>query len=144
LSRAALLALLAATASACSLVIGTTTRTLEVDGGEDVTGEDVTVAPEAGEAAAEDAGDGGVIVDAGPDSPPPCSVTGCLIEAGVCGTTCGTTSATCQSNCKNQNCKNQCLSTEAACRSACTATCNSCSFGAGCQNPTGCADAAAM
>ena len=140
MNRAALIALVAATASACSLVIGTTARTLDVDGGEDV-----TVAPEAGEAGEDAAGDGPItIVDAGPDAPGPCSVTGCLVEAGVCGTTCGTTSATCQSNCKNQNCKNQCISTEAACRSACTATCNSCEFGAGCQNPVGCADAAAM
>ena len=134
MSRAALLAFFAATASACSFVIGTTTRTLDVDSGS---GEDATE-PEAG---GDDAEAGGL--DAGPDVPT-CSIAGCLAEAGVCGTSCGVTAASCIAACKTQPCKDNCNAQDTACRNACAATCNACTLGAGCEDQASCADAAAM
>ena len=116
-------------ASACSLVIGTSTRTL----GD--AGEDVTVQPDAEETDASDAQTTGDVA---------CSNAGCLAEAGVCGTQCGVTRASCVSACKTQPCKDNCVTTETACRSACAATCSACTLGAGCQDQAACADAAAM
>ncbi len=136
MSRTGYLAIFAALASACSLVIGTGTKTLLGDGGDDA-----TIMPEASDdGGGSDAGPG----DAGQQDSAPCSSTGCLAEAGVCGTSCGVTSATCQQNCKTQSCKNQCIATESACRSACAASCYSCTVGAGCPDQTGCNDASAM
>ncbi len=135
MSRASLLAIFAALGAGCSLVIGTSTKTLSLDGGDDA-----TITPEAGDdASGNDAGPS----DGGPDSAP-CSNTGCLAEAGVCGTNCGVQSASCQQACKTQTCKNQCVSAESACRSSCAANCDACTLGAGCPDQSACNDASAM
>jgi hypothetical protein len=120
-------------ASACSFVVGTNKYVLGEDDAGDATlpeaGEDVMVTDSP-------------TADIGPDAPP-CSIAGCLAEAGVCGSSCGITSANCVAGCSNTPCKNSCLTQEAACRTACAASCNLCTVSAGCQNQGACNDAAA-
>ena len=117
--------------SACSFVVGTKKYVLG-DAGDDAT--------------VNDSGDDSSVTDAsdaGSDAPP-CSIAGCLAEAGVCGTSCGVTSANCVAGCSSQPCKTACTTQETACRKACAATCNQCTVTAGCQDQNACDDAAAM
>ena len=83
--------------SACSFVVGTNKYVL---GGGDA-GDDATLAAEAGN----DASENDAPSDSGSDTSP-CSIAGCLAEAGVCGSGCGVTSASCVAGCQNQPCKN--------------------------------------
>jgi hypothetical protein len=131
---AAALAAIAALATACSLLIGTGTKIL-ADGGEVDAADDAPSGPDGAEEAAP------------PDAAPPdggCNIAGCLVEAGVCGTSCGVDYANCIALCKNQTCKDSCTTTETACRNACTANCAACTLGAGCEDQAACADASAM
>lgn len=119
--------------SACSFVVGTNKYVLGGDAGDATTNE---------------ASDDGGPVDAPVNDVAPdvsqCSNTGCIAEAGVCGTNCGVTSANCIANCTNQPCKNTCMTQETACRKSCSANCYACTVSAGCPDQQTCDDAAAM
>ena len=125
-----LLLLVAALASACSLVIGTKSYVLE-DGGDEASIDDAGA--DVFEAAPNDALDD-----------PSCSpALGCLADAGVCGSSCGVTLNNCLAPCKTQMCKDQCASANTACRNNCAATCYACTVSASCPDQAGCAAASA-
>ena len=122
-------------ASACTLVIGTSTRTLVEGGGPD--GSDLDAEVDAYEAS--------------DDAPPPpdsgCTPTvivGCVAEAGVCGATCASQYTGCYNACNNNKpCQQSCASTKTSCESLCAATCFQCTVGTGCPSQGACDDASA-
>ena len=117
---------------ACTLVIGTSKRTLAVDAG--------------------DAGDDGGELDATPppdvieEAPPPpeggctpSTTIGCIAEAGVCGSKCASDYTTCYNGCNNNKpCQQGCASTKVTCEGLCSSTCFECTVGTGCPDQASC------
>ena len=68
----------------------------------------------------------------------------CRIEALSCAGTCAQIEQSCAAACASGDgaCTQGCLASENACASQCVTQCETCTSGAGCVDPTGCAKAA--
>ena len=121
-------------ATGCSLLVGTETRTLGVDGGgTDAAGDELV--PDAGADTSDDANDAAAPLDAA------CGAA-CLSQAQTCGQSCVAVYTTCAANCGNSPpCKTGCATSESACFGNCDSSCTGCMSGAGCANQASCADA---
>lgn len=127
--KRALVAVALVLVPACSLVIGTSKRTLAADAGDDGGELDVTPTPD-------------VIEEAPPPPEGGCTANttiGCMAEAGVCGSQCASDYTTCYNNCNNNKpCQQGCASTKTTCEGLCSSNCFQCTVGTGCPDQAGC------